>query len=621
MNKKFDIGVNVRGQIETKGANSFGIFVEAPGTDIDVNIASSGAVIVNSHHTYSQTPHYAVVLAGFDSSANKSAIVTNRGLISGSVYVDGCTAQFNNRGVLKNAKIVELGTNKPDPCNSEETAELVNSGTIRIGDKEDSDVRTMTITGDFIQKSGGVLQFDAKWENGDRDDVEYDKLEINGEATIEGQIEFNVMTFPRFTRADYDAGRPYEIEQFLRADILNITDQNSLALDTILLDFGIKDGEPLNGQMTRDATLQLTGLERLNWNQRGVFWGLNEARNQNLAGGADAVVVDALRQQDLSMLRLDLDRAGNEIAANAMHATSIMAAVDPADGITCRMSERAGRTFRGCVFVAPILQEIAIDSTFEQRRFVLEQRGVKAGLALYPESLVDEYRLALSFQEATIDMPHAARATGDDTRIAVRAARTMGPVGVHVSAHHGSTDYTTTRMLPTASATRTVEGKPRHKSTGFGAGLAIPFDVLGMAVRPRLDLMRTRVKSDGYTEEGEDDLALTVAESTMSVSRVAAGADIVFPAFTQGGIEGAMTLSALMIHNREGRAHVMSSFSQPGTDFSSATVYPKRETGIRLGLAFASKDGRLSGHVGVGHSRLKGGGSGKALHLAAKYDF
>ncbi len=620
MNPAFSI--DVEGRIETVGAGSSGIIIEAPNAAIDVTIDSGGEVRVNKIHTYSvnemdSMPIYALFLSGYNNGPpNKSAKIDNRGLVSGSVYADGC-AQFNNHGVLEQAASIRLGVKGANSCESDDSPSFTNSGTVRVGGA--GEIRGMALTGDFIQEADGVLEIDVKGVNG-----EIDHLHIDGDAMIAGQIDFNVLSYPQLTREAYEAETQYSLGEFLSVecpadskDCLTTPDLDSLAFDTILLDFAV-EREQIGMKETLEAAMQLTGLDLLNRNERSVFWGLNVARNQG-SEGADGVVVEALEQTDLPMLRLDLDRAGNEIAANAMHATLAMAGTG--EGVGCRESGGESHPVPGCVFVAPVLQDLEIGGTFEQRPFAIERRGVIAGLALYPEGVVDEYRLSLASQKVTIDMPHVARATGDGTGLAVRAAGTIGPVGIHASAHRGSVDYAVTRTLPSASATRTIKGASGHRSTGVAAGLTVPFEVLGAAVRPRVGLMRTRITSRGYSEAGEDDLALTVAGSAMTVTRLSGGGDVTFPPFALGGLASAVVLGVQVNRYRGGEARVMSSLAEPDTAFVSTTRWPGRETGMELGLALSGAGGQFAGHVGVGVGSSEGGGSTRSLHLAAEYNF
>ncbi|MCY4259531.1 MAG: autotransporter domain-containing protein, partial [Rhodobacteraceae bacterium] len=259
--------------------------------------------------------------------------------------------------------------------------------------------------------------------------------------------------------------------------------------------------------------------------------------------------------------------------------------------------------------------------SFEQRAWMLEQRGAIAGLALYPQNLLASYQLAISRQKATISMPQVARARGDNTGISVSGTGTIGPVDIRLTADRGSSKFSTTRVLPETSATRTLEGRLRHKSTGMSADVMVPLSLAGIAITPRLGLKRTRVKSEGYTEHGQDDLALTVEPSSMTLKQIMAGSDVTFPAFRLGSVEAGATLRLMMIRNRNGQARLNSSLAEPETGFMTMTQFPERETRIGLGLTFSGHDQRLQGHLGVVYSRSGGGGSTRALQLATSYSF
>ena len=607
---EINVDINVDGQISTEGSNSHGVLVEFSTAVITVDIATGGGIAINADHSYSKDyPTHAIILAGLEVDGthvlHKMATINNRGTISGSILTYGC-AVIRNSGLLEQAATISI---MEADCPDGTTPGLFNSGIVRIGTT--GEIRSTELTGNFHQDAAGELQFDVDWKEGNAD-----RLTVSGMATIDGVISVNHLSIPSFDKDDYDEGLEYTAEGILDATELVVTDLERIARDTILLDLDVRNVRNSN---RLDAVMKLTGLDRLNRNERNAFWGMNAAREE--LDGVYTVFLGMLNETDLDTLRLDLDRVGNEISADTLHVTAGAAAAF--DGIRHECgSAIANGGLQGCVFATPFLEKHRLIGNFEQRDHTTSRHGMSAGMVLNPEGMIDRIGLSFSSSRSSNKVAGVASSSGKDLRLGIEMGVVVGPVNIDIGTHTGKTNYSITRHVPDGEMTASITGKSVHRSTGLAGGIEIPLEVGGLSVIPHLRMRSIRVKSRPYTESGNQ-LALSVEAGEHSLQQFVAGVEVTLPAMRWAGGNIVPHATMSMTVNRGKAATVTSSFDATDSSFKTSTAIPKRIGNISAGLSFTGPNGRLNGIVGISHSRGSKGARMKStqMQLAAVYNF
>ena len=609
--REFDVAINVNGEIRTEGSASQGVVVEFPSANIEVNVTSGGSIWIKPEHSFSAgVPTFAIALTGLENvNENKLATIINRGTISGSILTEGC-AVIRNSGLLEQAATISISE---ADCPVDTTPGLFNSGIVRIGTT--GDIRSTELTGDFHQDATGELQFDVDWA--EKQEVNRaDRLTVKGTASIEGLISVNHMSIPSFDKDNYDEGLEYTVEGILYATELVVTDLERIARDTILLDLDVRNDEDKN---RLDAVMKLTGLDRLNRNERNAFWGMNAAREE--LHGAYTVFLGMLNETDLDTLRLDLDRVGNEISADTLHVSA--GAAVAFDGIRheCR-SAIANGGLQGCVVATPFLEKHRLIGNFEQRDHTTSRHGMSAGMVLNPEGMIDRIGLSFSSSRSSNRVVGVASSSGKDLRLGIELGVVVGPVNIDIGTHAGKTDYSIIRHVPDGEMTASITGKSVHRSTGLAGGIEIPLEVGRVSVTPQMRIRSIRVKSRPYTESGNQ-LALSVEAGEHSLQQFVAGVEVTLPTKRWAGGDIVPLAAMSMTVNRGMAATVTSSFDATDSSFKTSTAAPKRIGNISAGLSFTGLNGRLNGIAGISHSRGSKGTRMKStqMQLAAVYNF
>ena len=581
-----EIDVFVKGKMKIKGSSSHGVAIGGLNTDVDVEIADTGAVIVPRSSGSDDALQYAIiVLKDHASQPVQSATLTNHGLIDGNVWLESHNIPvFTNRGTFRTHQVIRLAKANGE---ANEVGVLRNYGTIAFGTKGSATATTMT--GDLELFGSSTLAFDVDWRNSVAD-----KLTITGSAVLNGRLLINSISLPTANQklAILEASNGF-------TGTTELTVRNSL-----FLTYSLEHEDAQSGTDTLFVSASLNPEpDGLNRNQRNV---LREVTNSvDASQRIENTYLQLINHIEIEELRFDLDSLGNEIAGAAIqsaHQVSLMAAdLFPA----CRQ-ERDAISPRNCGWVVGELGQTNRPRIWEQRGFSESGFSLGTGIAVRSDDSSIRGGLGLVLSRSRLSLDSLSRTEGSVQALSGHMSGKRGGLEYGLSATIARGSHDIAKVVPVSGSTVSSIGRMSTRSIGIQAKTKVPISAGGIRAAPIAKVNFVRVKSDPYREDGAGDLSLNVHSTATDLVTAGIGMEVQPGSVHVSGIPFSPSLKGFLNRKIKGKINVNSDFRGGTGTFLSTTSLPPTTLDLESSWTFLSRSGDMFGHFQLKMALVEG---------------
>lgn len=575
-----NVDVTQRGTLTTQGVNAYGIFAQSMGSRYNgrISVSVDGQVVGGSNNgaavAFSEgqdnvlnVSKEGVISAGggTDGTVRGSAVlfntqasylptlaIHNQGSIYGAVLTFGGTQSTDGDGVVSGGMAPTiLLVETPEPSiqidnasgatwllENVSQADLVNAGTVGVlasADEGTTGGNVATLTGDFEQTDSGRLRIAADFEQGTAD-----RLDIDGDATLDGQVEVLATTLAP-TQA---------------LDVLSVSGSTTGSLDvmdTPAVDFmsEVEDGVTRVGVADTRFASAFDGLDE---NQQAVGERLDVLYDEGATNGFAELLgeINALSTADdggeryaEGLASMSMGSAQAIAAAQVMQTSSWLD-----DAMDCGARAGAVVTENGgnCFWAGVANDNLSQDGTGGYHGDI---RGVGFGgqIRVAPA-------LTLGFTAGGGDADLDGRdglssAEGTSGYAGISLTRDIGSLALSAGLTGSYGEYDTERHIRIPAFAATAEGTTDITTVGARLRAAYTASLGAAYLKPKLDLDLVHVRASGYDESGAGILDLEVEDASQT-------ALITTPALEFG--------AGVPI----GSAWTLAGFGEAGVSFSSA---------------------------------------------------
>ena len=590
------IDVLVNGRVETFGWGSHGLALAGPNARIKAVVARSGSVIANeptgswNNYYVSEPRKYAVVaLKSTGPRRVESATLTNRGLISGDVWLESCVApRFSNLGVFVPSRNIILNKADCNPVRSGRmTGILENSGTIMLG--APGQISEILMTGDLELSASSNLLIDVDWES-----ETADMLTITGSAKLDGQLLVNSMSLPTEDKevAIMDASEDL-------SGTAAVTIRRSLFFDYFLrsVPVGTRDRLFLSARVNQNPG-------RLNQNQRNVLAEIRNSRDDNTS--INNALLGLINLPDIERLRHDLDSFGNEIAGasiqSAFHASGSFPYAMP------YCNPHTGTTLRKCSWISGGSRRFERDRTWPQRDY--RETGHEFGSGVVLQSNEGDLQIGFGLEQRRSHLTLGGFAQAEGTSLVAGAslAGNLGSFRYSLSTTLGSTEYSISRRLPSVKQVSWSKGMFRSSTIGLHGIAAWDRQLGEFQVSPFARFDSVRVKSRPYVETGAGDLSLEVMGTETDLTVVGFGMELTAGPVTYSSLALTPTFSAALNRTAGGSISVHSDFRGGVGTYQSTTSLLPTTIDLEVAGKIRSRTGKQAGKLALKTGWTNGSG-------------
>ena len=573
------INVLVNGRIKIKGSSSHGVAIGGLKTDVNVEIAETGAVILPRSAGSGETLQYAVIVHKDDTTQPvQSATLTNLGLIDGNVWLESENVPvFTNRGTFGTHQEIKLAKANSGPS---EVGVLKNYGMMSFGSK--GSVTETTMTGNLQLLGSSTLTIDVDWSNSAAD-----KLTITGSAALNGRLLINSISLPT----------AYQRLAILEASD-GITGTTKLTLrNSLFLTYSLEHEDAQSGTDTLFVSASFDPEpDGLNRNQRNV---LTEVTNSvDFSQGIKNTFLHLINHTEIEDLRFDLDSLGNEVAGAAiqsMHHVSRMAAdLFPA----CRKRKDAISS-QYCGWVLGGIDRTKRPRIWEQRGFSESGFSFGTGIVLQSDRSNIRSGLGIVLIESRLSLDSFSRVEGSMQALAGHLAGTKGRLEYSFSATFSRGSHDIAKDVPVGGATVSSTGRMSSRSVGIQAAAKLPIWTGGMRTSPFARVNFVRVKSDPYSEYGAGDLSLDVHSTANGLATAGIGMEVHPGSVRVSGLSFSPSFKGVLNRKLKGKIDINSDFRGGAGTFLSTTNLPPTTFDLESSWKFRSLSGDMFGHLGL----------------------
>ncbi len=507
-----NVSIAVTGRIETTSASSMGIYVRANGGNASVVVGGGGSV--SSHTT-------AIDMSGL------SANLSNSGTINGNVYINAQNGSFiNGTGSTLNAGAdIYFGAYGGMFNNGT----MTNSGTLSPGGA--GVLRTTTLTGDFVQTSGGRLAIDTNWQTGTSD-----LLAVTGTATIAGTVLVNPINLGS------QAGLTRTFTILTAAG--GIIDNGITIANTAAVTYGLV--RPDANTLNVNAAIDFRGNAgtNLNSNQRSI----GSALNSTFAAGGSLGFMPALLTLDSSTYGAALSQLAPTGDAAAFAGAIQTGNTFANHLLSCRVageSREANRFIREgqCVWARISARRLENEGRSDSIGFSENSSFFSAGAQL---KLQGDWRIGagLGYEQASTTANSKATNLADRLHVGGVVKYNPGPwlLAAGVTGGKGWNDSTRRISFGGFSSVATSDSE-----TSFVTGRLTAAYLMSRGdwyLKPQIEIASTRLMRDSYTEHAAGGVALRVARTDANVTSLSPSVEVgaehsfqgaMYRAFVRGG--------------------------------------------------------------------------------------
>lgn len=503
--------VNLKQAVVVSGAGAHGIYAESAGQgigSIEITIDSTGSVVGGANATISGVEDGAAIFV----KDGTSSTITNKGMITAgqsgiAINALETNLTFNNTGtysgsILKKMSSVQVDNQRDGVFRAErllDVDQFVNAGVLYVaGEGKAGETK---LTGDFRQKSKGVLVSDLDFGNG----ISGDLLTIDGNAVLDGTVDVNpvgplglgdkstqrgsveiVHASGGLTRGDglsvkQSAAVDYELRQptneslrlswdidFANEDILSRTNHNQdelahhiqkLFLSGALLDFALPE------------TIGLLEIETV---------------------GEYATAADSLSPEPYLNTQLSTLYSAQAFAQKMMSCSSRDGTYRFVRQTECAWIDIGGSRFKQ--------DRNSVSTGFDASTFQL------AGGAQFEVAPDFHIGGAMAYVDSALDMDFA-NSDGHTFQLGVVAKKRFGPAMLAASISGGYGEFDTSRRLATGTY---LEGDQKIWNVSGMVRGSYTFEQKNRYVTPRLDFGVDYVNSGDVVESGSNPFGLEV---------------------------------------------------------------------------------------------------------------
>lgn len=573
------IDVLVKGKVKIKGGSSHGVAIGGLNTDVDVEVAETGAVIVPRSGESGDPLQYAVIVRKDHASQPvQSATLTNHGLIDGNVWLESHNVPvFTNRGTFRTHQVVKLtkangGTN--------EVGVLRNYGTMSFG--SEGSVTETTMTGNLALYGSSILTIDVDWSGSAAD-----KLTITGSAELNGRLLINSISLPtgnqRLAILEASGG-------ITGATELTVT-------NSLFLIYSLEHEDAQTGTDTLFVSASFDPEpDGLNRNQRNV---LKEVTNSvDSSRSIKNTYLQLINHTEIEGLRFDLDSLGNEIAGAAIqsaHQVSLIAAdLFP----VCRKRKYAISP-RNCGWIAGELGRTKRPRSWEQRGFNESGFSLGTGIALQSDDSNIRAGLGMVLSRSRLSLDSFSRVDGSVQALAGHFAGKRGGLEFAISATIARGNHDIAKDVPVAGSTVSSTGRMSSRSIGLQGKVKVPISAGGIRFAPTARMNFVKVKSDPYREDGAGDLSLDVHSTATDLVTAGIGMEVRPGSVQVSGFSLSPSFKGFLNRKIKGRIDVNSDFRGGTGTFLSTTSLPPTTLDLESSWKFLSRSGDMFGHLGL----------------------
>ena len=571
------INVLVKGRVDIKGDASHGVAIGALNSDVSVEIAETGAVIVESSGGPDDPLQYAVIVHKEHASQPvQSATLTNLGLIDGNVWLESHNVPvFTNRGTFRTHQEVRLPKANGGP---NEHGVLRNYGTISFGSKGSTTVTTMT--GNLELHGSSTLEIDIDWRESDAD-----KLTVTGSAELNGRLLINSISLPTATQK-----LPILEASDGIAGTTELTVRNSL-----FLTYSLEHEDAQSGSDTLFVSASFDPEpDGLNRNQRNVLAELTNSVDANRS--IESAYLQLINHTEIEVLRFDLDSFGNEVAGAAIqsvHQVSLTAAdLFPA----CRQRKDAISP-RNCGWVVGEVGRKKRPRVWEQRGFSETGFSLGTGITFLSDDSNIRGGLGVVLSRSRLSLDTFSRMEGSVQALAGHVAGKQGGLEYAVSATMGRGSHDVARDVPVGGSTVSSTGRMSSRSIGIQGAAKVPISAGGIRAAPIARMNFVRVKSDPYREDGAGDLSLNVHSTATDLVTAGIGMEVRPGSIHVSGFSLAPSFKGFLNRQIKGKIDVNSDFRGGTGSFLSTTRLPPTTLDLESSWTFLSRSGDMFGHL------------------------
>ena len=507
-----NVSIGVTGRIETTSASSTGIFARANGGNVSVVVGGGGSV--TSHTT-------AIDMSGL------SANLSNSGTINGNVYINAQDGSFINGtgGTLNAGADIYFGA-YGGVFNS---GTMTNSGTLSPGGA--GTLRTTTLTGDFVQATGGRLAVDTNWQAGTSD-----LLAVTGTATMAGTVIVNPVELGN------QAGLTRTFTILTAAG--GFIDNGIAIANTAAVTYGIT--MPNANTLAINAAIDFRGNAGTNLtsNQRSI----GSALNSTFAAGGALGFMPALMTLGSSAYGAALSQL-----APTGDAASFAGALQTGNTfanhlMSCRVageSREANRFIREgqCVWARISARRLENEGRSDSIGFSENSSFFSAGAQL---KLQGDWRVGagLGYEQASMTANNKATNLADRLHVGGVVKYNPGPwlLAAGVTGGQGWNDSTRRISFGGFSSVATSDSE-----TSFVTGRLTAAYLMSRGdwyLKPQIEIASTRLMRDSYTEHAAGGVALRVARTDVNMTSLSPSVEFgaehnfqgaMYRAFVRGG--------------------------------------------------------------------------------------
>ncbi|MCY3675032.1 MAG: autotransporter outer membrane beta-barrel domain-containing protein [Paracoccaceae bacterium] len=590
-----EIGITVNGTVKTSGQFAQGVIVEFADSNINVDINPGGKVIAENIDTNTFALALIGTQIGSDLYYNKTALVENKGIVSGNILTEGC-ARFNNHGTTISQDLMEISSTNCDTIGMD--SGFFNFGTVDVGGK--NEFQTTEFTGSYIQTSSGKLQIDVDWSND-----KTDRLSIVGNASLDGNLVVNSLAFPDFTEFVIEKGVDFAGKEIKSITFLDTSDgiignfQNPPIISLLLSNRITKSEDNTELKL---SLIFGEGLGLLNRNQTNVFWGLFDSSPRS--NGINEVFLDLFEEVELSSLQKTLDSFGNEIAGAAVRSEfrNMESLALPNDYCENKPTGQAGElnrhTPKECKFFTAKILRGAHSGNFEQREHDADLLEGIFRVPLFENKADGQIQLLGQINKTRIKLSDLAKSDGHFGTLGLGYYQEGDYGELSLLAHLGMGSHEISRNFTVIDESLTSIGTLDTRSAGISAEISNSFKIWNGSLNWYARVGYSGVKSKSYTEFGGEDFSLVVDKtSTKSL--------VINPRFEYVGQNRNFQTLVIqpvvgggILHRTKPAIEFHSKFVAGGNEILSTTVLPKTEFNYFLGTKLSRPDKNLKGEIG-----------------------
>ena len=571
------INVLVKGRVKIEGSSSHGVAIGGLNTDVKVEVADTGAVIVPRTAGSDDPLQYAVIVRKDHASQPvQSATLTNLGLIDGNIWLESHNLPaFTNRGTFRTHQEIKLPKANGEPG---EFGVLKNYGTIALGSKGTATATTMT--GNLKLYGSSTLAVDIDWSKSAAD-----KLTITGSAELNGRLLINSISLPT-------ANQKLAILEASNG----ITGTTGLTVtNSLFLTYSLEHEDAQSGTdrlfVSASFNPEPDGLNR---NQRNV---LTEVTNSvDASQSIKNTYLQLINHIEIEGLRFDLDSLGNEIAGAAIqsaHQVSLMAAdLFPA----CRQRRDAISPLH-CGWVVGELGRTKRPRIWEQRGFGESGFSLGTGVALQSDDSNIRGGLGVVLSRSRLSLDSFSRTEGTVQALAGHFAGKKGGLKYALSATIARGSHDITKDVPVGASTVPSTGRMSSRSIGVQGKVKVPISAGGIRIAPITKMNFVRVKTDPYREDGAGDLSLDVHSTATDLVTAGIGMEVQPGALQVSGFSFSPSFKGFLNRKIKGEIEVNSDFRGGTGTFLSTTNLPPTTLDLETSWTFLSRSGEMFGHL------------------------